>query len=51
LLEENQDKINWRYLSVNPNAVDLLELNQYKLNWKYFSLNPSIFEFGGYLLK
>jgi hypothetical protein len=27
-VEKNQDKINWRFLSMNPNAISLLEKNQ-----------------------
>jgi len=37
------DKINWKLLSSNPNAIDLLEKNIDKINWLLFSLNPSIF--------
>ena len=31
-LEENEDKINWRYLSENPNAIKLLENNKNEHN-------------------
>ena len=37
------DKINWYYLSRNPNAIHLLEQNQDKIVWHYLSSNPSIF--------
>ena len=39
-----QYKINWYYLSLNPNAIHLLKNNQDKINWNYLSKNPSIFE-------
>jgi len=42
LLDSN--KINWAFLSLNPNAIDLLKNNQNKIDWDKFSLNPSIFE-------
>jgi hypothetical protein len=51
LLKANPEKIEWYYLSFNPNAIDLLEAKPDKINWVYLSANPSIFEFGGYLLK
>ena len=41
LLEQNQDKINWKILSENPNAIHLLEQNQDKINWKILSENPN----------
>jgi hypothetical protein len=44
LLEKNQDKINWAYLSSNLNGISLLETNQDKIDWFYLSSNPSIFE-------
>jgi hypothetical protein len=43
-LEQNQEKINWRLLSVNPNAMHLLEQNQDQIDWDYFTANPNIFE-------
>jgi hypothetical protein len=43
LLEQNQDKINWFFLSENPNAIHLLEQNQDKIHWYRLSGNPSIF--------
>ena len=46
------DKIHWKYLSENPNAIHLLEANQDKIDWYYLSKNPSIFEDDdGYVLK
>ena len=46
LLEKNQEKIYWHYLSANPavEAIQLLKLNRDKINWKYLSENPAIFE-------
>ena len=35
------DKINWIYLSINPNAIDILEKNQDKIDWNNLSLNSS----------
>ena len=52
LLENNLDKIwiiyykilplqiYWKYLSKNPNAINLLEKNQDKIHWYYLSENP-----------
>ena len=37
------DKIDWKILSRNPNAIDLLTANQDKINWYCLSSNPSIF--------
>ena len=37
----NKDKINWRQLSRNPNAIHLLEQNKDKINWDYLSENPN----------
>ena len=36
----NQDKIDWNFLSIHPNAIPLLEANQDKINWSYLSQNP-----------
>ena len=47
MLEKNHDKIDWDYLSENPNAIHLLEKNPDKINWYWWywlSKNPSIFE-------
>ena len=38
------DKIKGRWLSSNPNAIDLLMKNPDKINWYYLSEKPSIFE-------
>jgi hypothetical protein len=43
-LRENQSKINWTYLSGNPNAIELLKDNQTKINWTLLSINPSAIE-------
>ena len=37
----SMEKINWDYLSKNPNAMRLLEENQEKIKWEYLSSNPS----------
>jgi hypothetical protein len=44
-LENNQDKIDWSMLSLNPATISLLEKNQDKINWYCLSRNPSIFEY------
>lgn len=41
LFLDNQDKINWSWLSQNPNAIHFLEENLDKIDWKMLSLNPS----------
>ena len=33
------DKINWEWLSKNPNAIQLLEKNFDKIDWETLSLN------------
>ena len=38
-------KIDWYWLSRNPNAMDLLKENTDKINWNYLSRNPSIFTY------
>jgi hypothetical protein len=35
------DKINWDWLSRNPNAILLLERNLDKINWNWLSRNPN----------
>ena len=35
------DKLDWYYLSSNPNAVDYLLANPDKMDWKQFSTNPN----------
>ncbi len=44
LLRENQNKINWEYLSLNPNAIKLLKENQDKIDWDWLSENPNAIE-------
>ena len=44
MVEANQDKTHWLYLSLNSNAIHLLEANQDKINWYMISKNPSIFQ-------
>ena len=44
LLEKNPNKINWKYLSKNPNAMHLLEKNLDKINWGWLSINEGINE-------
>ena len=39
------DKINWRKLSENPNALDLLGKNLDKINWTGLALNPNAIDF------
>ena len=41
LLEKNQDKIHWGYLSFNRNAISILEKNQDKIDWRTCSHNPN----------
>ena len=41
LLEENLEKINWKYLSENENALKLLENYQDKINWVHLSSNSN----------
>jgi hypothetical protein len=35
------DKVNWLYLSENPNAIHILEQNLEKIDWARLSLNPN----------
>ena len=35
------DKIDWWFLSRNPNAINLLEQNIDKINWAMLSENPN----------
>jgi hypothetical protein len=35
------NKINWVYLSKNPNALELLKENQNIINWSCLSENPN----------
>jgi hypothetical protein len=35
------DKIDWMWLSENPNAISVLEQNPEKINWTWLSKNPN----------
>ena len=35
------DKVDWRYLSSNKNAIKILEQHQDKIAWKMLSINPN----------
>ena len=37
-------KLDYSYLSLNPNAIYLLKANKDKIIWCYLSRNPSIFQ-------
>ena len=50
-MKENKNKIDWYYLSLNPNAIELLKENQNKIDWFYFSQNPNIFTYDYKLMK
>ena len=41
IIQENIDKLNWKYLSKNPNAIHLLEENLDKIDWNELSLNTN----------
>ena len=43
-MEQNPDKIDWKWLSGNSNAIHLMEQNQDKIDWTEILNNPSIFE-------
>jgi hypothetical protein len=34
----DEEKIDWGYLSENPNAIHLLEKNPKKIDWRYLSI-------------
>jgi len=36
-VKENLDKVDWGWLSWNPNAIQILEQNPDKVNWEWFS--------------
>ena len=38
------NKLNWNYLSYNPNAIELLKENQDKIDWDYLSFNINAIE-------
>lgn len=40
-MEANLDKINWEWLSRNPNSIHILEKNLDKIEWKELSTNPN----------
>ena len=44
IFQNNIEKLDWYYLSSNPNAIHLLKKNPDKIHWNNISLNPSIFE-------
>jgi len=44
LLEKNLDKIDWSWLSENPNGLYLLENNTDKIDWDALSQNPNTAE-------
>jgi hypothetical protein len=44
MLERYPDKIDWHWLSKNPNAIHLIKQNPDKNIWIMLSKNPSIFE-------
>ena len=44
LLEQNLDKVDWKYLSLNPRAIYILEKNLEKVDWRILSENPGIFK-------
>ncbi len=35
------EKLSWKYLSANPNAIELLEANPDKIDWQELSRNPN----------
>ena len=35
------EQLSWKYLSKNPNAIDLLKHNPDKINWKMLCINPN----------
>jgi len=37
----NPSNINWKYLSKNKNAIDLLTANQAEINWNWLSYNEN----------
>jgi hypothetical protein len=41
----DESKLEWKWLSKNPNAMHLLEANQDKIDWMMLSSNPAIFEY------
>lgn len=49
ILEEYLNKIIWKNLSSNENAIHLLEKNIDKIDWMNLSLNKNIMQFLTYL--
>jgi len=43
-LKQNPDKIDWFYLSSNPNAIELIKENLDKINWHLLSQNYNAIE-------
>jgi hypothetical protein len=43
-LEQNFDKIDWRNLSKNPNAIHILKKNNKRINWDQLSSNSNAIE-------
>lgn len=37
----NPEKLNWKHLSGNPNAIPMLEQNPEKISWDWLSRNPN----------
>ena len=44
ILKNNRDKINWTFLSANPNARELLIDNLDKVNWNLLSMNKNMLD-------
>ena len=41
-MKNNQDKIDWKWFSLNINGIDILkQQHPKKINWKYLSANPN----------
>jgi len=45
LLEKNQDKIYWKWLSGNPSAIHMLKKYPNRIYWKNFLKNPHVFNY------
>jgi len=39
------NKLDWGFLSINPNAIELLKANPTKIDWDWISSNPNAIEF------
>jgi hypothetical protein len=37
----DKDKLNFKWLSLNPNTIHLLKQNKGKIHWNWLSLNPN----------